>query len=355
MGTSFPKTNRRHVLFYLLPPLLAALFALTLSTLAGSVRIPLRDIVSILRNAWFDAPLPAHIDANMASVLVRIRLPRAFASFLAGGMLSVCGAVMQAVLQNPLASSYTLGVSSGASLGAALVVVSEISIPVIGAFLLPFTGFAFGLATVFFVLAFSARLDRDVSSHTIILLGMVISLFMNAMLTLVNSLNTEHLNRIMMWQMGSFSGRRWYHVAVLFVCALICTLLLLRFSSELDILSFGDEQALAIGVSSARVKKTVLALSSLLTGTAVCFTGTIGFVDLIIPHIVRRLYGPAHKKVLPLSFFFGGSFLALSDTIARTILAPREIPVGAVTALFGTPFFIYLYFIGYKKRMTGVG
>ena len=341
------------VLQILLPVLLTSLFALVLGTGAGSVRIPPSDILSILKSALTKEALPSHIDPNMASVLVRIRIPRALCSFFVGGMLSVAGAVMQAVLQNPLASSYTLGVSSGASLGAALVVVSGLTLPVIGAFVLPVTGFVFGLATVLFVLAFASRLDRSLSGHTVILLGMVVSLFMNAMLTLVNSLNTEHLNRILMWQMGSFSGRRWYHVAVLFVCSLVVVPALCLFRRELDIVSFGDEQALAIGVDTARVKRKTLALASLLTGVSVCFTGTIGFVDLIIPHVVRRIYGPSHGKLLVLSFFYGGAFLAVADTVARTILSPREIPVGAVTALAGTPFFIYLYFFG--KEMHGTG
>lgn len=329
----------------LVPLIGITLFSLVLSCLAGSVRIPVRDVLAILRGALTGEALPSHIDGTLASVLLNIRLPRAFSSFLVGGMLSVAGCVMQALLQNPLASSYTLGVSSGASLGAALVVVSGLTLPVLNAFALPLAGFLFALGTVLFVLSVSMRLDAQMSGHTVILLGMVVSLFMNAMLTLVNSLSPEHMNRILMWQMGSFAGRRWYHVAVLLLAALCGTLLLLRFHAALDILSFGDEQAKAIGVPAARIKQMTLALASLMTGAAVCFTGTIGFVDLIVPHIVRRIYGPAHIRALPLSFFYGGSFLALADTAARTLLSPREIPVGAVTALLGTPFFIYLYFV----------
>ena len=344
------KPGQNRFIKYFLPVAVCCALALVLGIGAGSVHIPPADVLSILKHAWGGAPLPSHIDPNMASVLVRIRIPRALCAFLVGGMLSAAGVVMQAVLQNPLASSYTLGVSSGASLGAALVVVSEISIPFIGAFVLPVTGFAFGFLTVLFVLAFAARLDRSLSGHTVILLGMVVSLFMNAMLTLVNSLNSEHLNRILMWQMGSFSGRRWYHAGVLCVCSVIVVPLLVRFRRELDIITFGDEQALAIGVNTARVKKITLAFASLLTGVAVCFTGTIGFVDLIVPHVVRRVYGPSHGKVLVLSYFYGGAFMAVADTVARTILSPREIPVGAVTALVGTPFFIYLYFFGKSRH-----
>ncbi|MBQ6734150.1 MAG: iron ABC transporter permease [Lachnospiraceae bacterium] len=326
--------------------ILCALAALLLSAGIGSVWISPAQIVSILKHALTGAALPEDIPPTLVSVFLSIRLPRALCSFLVGGMLSVAGSVMQAVLQNPLASCYTLGVSSGASLGAAIVVVAEISVPLLGAFLLPAAGFAFALLTMLFVLTLSARLDRGVSSHTVILLGMVVTLFMSALLTLVTSLNTEHLSRVMMWQMGSFSGRRWYHVLVLTGTAFAGTLALLHYHRELDILTFGDEQSLSVGVRTPRMKRRVLALASLVTGIAVCFTGTIGFVDLIVPHVIRRRIGPAHRHVLPLAFLYGGTFLALADTISRTVLAPREIPVGAVTALCGTPFFLRLYFAG---------
>ena len=149
--------------------------------------------------------------------------------------------------------------------------------------------------------------------------------------------------------MGSFSGMRWYHVKILTPICLSGLLLLVLHSRELDILSFGDENALSLGVSVKKGKFFALVLSTLLTGAVVCFTGTIGFVDLVAPHAVRRVFGTENQKVLPLSFLFGGAFLALCDMLSRSLLAPREIPVGAVTALAGTPFFIWLYVQGGKN------
>lgn len=324
----------------ILPAVLTAAAALILSIGIGSVWIPPDRVLAILRHALTGVPLPASLPETLADVLIEIRIPRAFCAFLVGGMLSVAGAVMQSLLQNPLASSYTLGVSGGASLGAAIVVTFELTLP----FLLPLAGFSFALATMLFVLTFASRLDRNMKSHTVILLGMVVTMFMSALVTMVCTLNPAHMNRVLMWQMGSFAGRRWYHAGVLAATALVCILLLIRRHRELDILSFGDDASLSIGVRVPRIKRETLALSSLMTGVAVCFTGTVGFVDLIVPHVVRRLCGPAHRLVLPLSFVYGGAFLALTDTLSRTVLSPRELPVGAVTALFGTPFFLYLYF-----------
>lgn len=329
---------------------LISLLTLAVCMGLGSVQIPGSTFFSILGNRLFRIPLPENVDASLVSILWSIRMPRAVCAFLVGAMLSLSGAVMQAVLQNPLASSYTLGVSSGASLGAAIIITMEITVPVLGAFLLPVTGFVFGFLTVMLVLAVSKRLDRNVSSHTVILFGMVVSLFTNALMTVLSALRSTHSQQLLMWQMGSFSGRRWYHATVLCVTLCICFFFLLRFHTELDIMTFGDESSLAVGVNTGRVKYITLILASVLTGVAVCFTGTIGFADLVVPHVVRRLFGARHKIVLPMSVFGGGMFLSLADLAGRTILAPKDLPVGAVTALVGAPFFVWIFFFATTKK-----
>ncbi|SFP44147.1 iron complex transport system permease protein [Butyrivibrio proteoclasticus] len=325
---------------------LISILVLILSVGLGSVYIPASDIVSVLLNKLFNMPLTQSIEGSYISILWDIRLPRAFTAFFVGAALSVSGAVIQSILQNPLASSYTLGVSAGASLGAAIVITSGITSSLLGFFLLPAAGFLAGLFTVFFVIAVSGRLDHNMSNHTIILFGMVFSLFVNAILTLISALNSEHMQRLILWQMGSFSGRRWIHVAVLSVCAVLGTLIICFFVRELDIMTFGEEEAMSIGVETKKVKVFLLALATFLTGAAVCFSGIIGFVDLTIPHIVRRLFGSKHKYVIPMSFVLGGAFMAFADMLSRTVLAPQEIPVGAITALVGAPFFAYIYFRG---------
>ena len=325
-----------------------ACLILVASVAIGSVSLPPGQVLQILLGK-ISGDL-GEIDPNLCSIVWDMRFPRAVLAFLAGAALSASGTVMQSILKNPLASSYTLGVSSGASLCAALVMVTGFSIPLLGIFTLPAAGFAGGLATVFLALAFAARLDRKMENQTVILVGMVFSLFVNAVLTLLTALSREHLQQMVFWQMGGFSGRDWTHVAVMFPVLVFSMLLLQRFAPEMDIMSFGEEQALSIGVELKRVKLLLIGIAALLTGTAVSLVGVIGFVDLIAPHVARRIFGAAHRLVLPLSALFGGTFLMLAELISRTVMAPTIIPVGAVTALVGAPFFAVVFFRGRKIR-----
>ena len=331
----------------------AAVFAVIVMILAvgvGSVAISPRGIMAILAYKLAGRTLPADVPQSMVSILWEIRFPRACCAFITGAMLSLSGAVMQSLLQNPLASSYTLGVSSGASLGAALIIVFEISIPALNYFLLPASGFIFGLATVFLVLAFSAGLDGDLRSHTIILFGMILSLFVNAVLTMLSAAFSRHMQRLILWQMGSFAGRRWIHAAILLGICIPGVILACALHRELDLMSFGEDTARAAGVDTKKGRAILLILSSVLTGAAVCFTGVIGFIDLAAPHAVRRLFGSSHKYVLPMSALLGGGFMALADLISRSLFSPQEIPVGAVTAFLGAPFFLWIYFGSRRRR-----
>lgn len=301
----------------------------------------------------FNAALPETMDPMKDTIFWNIRLPRALTAFLAGGTLSAAGAVMQAVLQNPLASSYTLGVSSGASLGAAIVIVYGSTIPTflsLQNFMLPLFGFVFGLGTVLLVILISNAIDHGMRNVTVILTGMILSLFMNGVMTLLSSMHSEHAQQLWLWMTGSFSGRGWIHVAILLPVCIAGTFLLCLFSRELDILTFGEEQSMALGVDVSRVKIAMILISAFMTGVTVSFTGVIGFVDLAAPHAVRRIFGPSHRYVLPMSALAGGAFMAVCDLIARTAAAPREIAVGAVTALFGAPLFIAIFF---RSRKAG--
>ncbi len=326
---------------------LLGLAAVIMGICIGSVMISLSDTFSIITAKLTGGSISQSVDASLVSILWEIRIPRALSAFFVGGALAVSGAVMQSILQNPLASSYTLGVSSGASLGAAIVIVCGFSSSILGFLLLPVVGFTCGLSTVFLVILIASKLDSGFKNHTIILFGMVFSLFVNAALTMLSALNQSHMQRLILWQMGTFSGKRWHHVAILSVFCILGTIAVTFYSRELDLLTFGDEEAMAVGVDTKRAKITLLVLASLLTGISVCFTGVIGFIDLTVPHITRRIFGSSHKYVIPLSMIIGGSFMVIADLLARTILAPQEIPVGAITALIGAPFFLYVYF---KKR-----
>ena len=334
--------------FKILLAVAATVLILAGSIAIGSVNLSPGQVAEILFSKL--SGVSGTIDPNLSSIVWGMRFPRAVLAFLTGAALSASGTVMQSVLKNPLASSYTLGVSSGASLCAALVMVTGFSIPVLGMFTLPAAGFAGGLATVFLALAFAARLDGKMENQTVILVGMVFSLFVNAILTLLTALSREHLQQMVFWQMGGFTGRDWSHVAVMFPILVISMLVLQRFTTEMDIVSFGEEQAMAIGVDLKRVKLVLIGIAALLTGTAVSLVGVIGFVDLIAPHVVRRIFGSAHRLVLPLSALFGGAFLMLAELVSRTVMAPTIIPVGAVTALVGAPFFALVFFRGRKLK-----
>ena len=326
----------------------ATLLILVGSIAVGSVNLSPGQVVEILTAKL--SGNPGTVDPNLSSIVWGMRFPRAVLAFLTGAALSASGTVMQSILKNPLASSYTLGVSSGASLCAALVMVTGFTIPFLGMFTLPAAGFAGGLATVFLALAFAARLDGKMENQTVILVGMVFSLFVNAILTLLTALSREHLQQMVFWQMGGFSGRDWSHVAVMAPILVISMVVLQRFTPEMDIMSFGEEQAMSIGVDLKRVKLILIGIAALLTGTAVSLVGVIGFVDLIAPHVVRRIFGSAHRLVLPLSALFGGAFLMLAELVSRTVMAPTIIPVGAVTALVGAPFFALVFFRGRKLK-----
>lgn len=314
---------------------LVCLICLALAAGLGSVRISPGEIVEILAG---------RLEGVKASIFLSIRMPRLIMAFLTGAALAASGTVMQSVLRNPLASSYTLGVSSGASLMAAIVMLTGFTIPLIGGYTLPLLGFAGGLGTVLLAMAITRRLDGSMENHTIILTGMVISLFVNAVLTLVTALSDEHLKQLVFWQMGSFSAQRYENAALLAPVVVVGLLFLMRRAREMDLMTFGEEQALSAGVDMKREKLVLISIATLLTSTAVPFVGVIGFIDLIAPHVVRKLFGSRHILVLPMSALFGGSFMVIADLISRTILAPRELPVGAVTALIGAPFFTYVYF-----------
>lgn len=318
--------------------------AVALAITIGSASVKLPELLNILGNQLFGTALSENISGNQVSIIWRIRAPRVLMAFLVGSALASSGVVMQSVLRNPLASSYTLGVSSGASLGAAFVILLNFSLPFAEIYSLPLAGFAFGLGTVFLAMGLAARFDRNMENNTIILVGMVLSLFVNAILTLMIALAPDRMKQLSFWQMGSFSSIHWSNVQAIFPVILVGVLVLMRYTREMDLMTFGEEEALSAGVELHKMKFLMIGISALLTGAAVAFAGTIGFVDLIAPHVVRRIFGPRHKLVLPASALFGGTFMVLADLVSRTLLAPQEIPVGAVTALIGAPFFAYIYF-----------
>lgn len=329
--------------------LISAFFILLLGVGVGTVYVSPLGILGIIGHKLFGMAVMDGISATEISIIWSLRLPRALLAFIVGGALSVSGAVMQSVLRNPLASSYTLGISSGASLGAGIVILFGFTLPVVSLFTLPIMGFLCGLATIFLVMGLSTRLGKTLENNTIILTGMVISLFVNAIVTLISALAREQMQRLIYWQMGSFSLKDWSTVLILLPVLLIGVALITHYHRELDMMTFGEDQAITMGIPLKKIKWILLITGAALTGSAISFVGVIGFIDLIAPHIVRKIFGSSHRLVIPMSAIIGGAFMVICDLVARTIVSPQELPVGAITALIGAPFFAYIYF-GKKRK-----
>lgn len=324
-----------------------AFLIICIGTSIGSSNINLFDIFSIIGNKVLNIPLGYRITGQEVAIIWELRFPRVLLAFLIGGALSVSGAAIQSILKNQLASPYTLGVSSGAGLGAALVIIFGFNISFLGDFTLPIVGFIFGLLTVIIVISFSKRVDIFLSNNTIILAGMVFSLFLNAILTTAGALNGDSLKAISLWQMGSFSMKGWSYVYAFIPFLLIGMVGISLYTKEMDILTFGEDNAKSVGVDTNKVKTRLFVFTAVLAGSAISLSGIIGFIDLIAPHIVRKIFGAKHNLVIPMSFILGGSLMVITDLISRTIISPSELPIGAITALIGAPFFAYIYF---KKK-----
>lgn len=312
--------------------------AITLATAIGVVQLPLGATFRVLLAQTLRLPLEVE-DAHIA-VIWSVRLPRVLVAGLVGFALAVSGAAMQGLFKNPLASPGIVGVSAGGSLGA--VVAIFLGLPMIHAWSVPAFAFVGALIATILAYVMATRWGRT-DAATLLLAGVAISTFFNAIISLLyHFVEDGVLRQIVYWLMGNLGGKRWEHVKMLAPIVLAGTLGLLACSNELNIMSGGEDDARSLGVSVERVKRVVLISVSLATGGAVSVSGAIGFVGLIVPHMMRLLVGPDHRWLLPASGLFGASVLILSDLVARTVFSPIELRTGIVTAFFGVPFFLYL-------------
>ncbi len=327
-------------------PLTAALvFAVALSATLGFLEVSIPDVFAILAAKLSGQPMPAAIDPVAATVVAEVRMPRILASVLVGGLLGVSGAVFQAVLLNPLADSYTLGISTGAAFGASLVIVLQIfGLTLPPGVTIPIFAFAGAIGTLAAVL-FLASGDRRLSSTSLILAGVIVAAILSAAIGFLKFLADEQVGLIIFWLMGSLAGASWASIFLLAPAALLGTLTAVFYSRDLNIMATGDRAATSLGVNTVRLRLILLAVCSLMTALAVSVSGIIGFVGLIVPHMLRHLVGPDNRLLIPLAFFAGGLLLLVADTLTRAVL-PVEVPIGVLTALLGGPFFCVLF----KKR-----
>lgn len=316
----------------------------------GTLHIPISSILDLFSHVLFQTELNDKTNPMMEKIVLHIRLPRVILAGLVGASLALAGAAFQGLLQNPLADPYTLGISSGASLGAVFVLFFGIQIPLLGQMTLPLISIFTGFLTILAVLLFSRFVERSMKMETIILTGIIMSSFLGSIISLMIALTGEELRQIINWLLGSVSMRGWEYITLFLPFFVIGTILLVLHGNDLNALSFGEEKAHYLGVNVRKKKLFILIAASILTGAAVAVSGTIGFVGLVIPHLNRLLWGPDHRDLLPLSLLFGAGFLILADLVARTIISPTELPIGVITAFIGAPIFALILIRQHVER-----
>ncbi|MEM5946962.1 iron ABC transporter permease [Spirochaetia bacterium 38H-sp] len=320
--------------------LFLSLFLIVFSSAMGASDIEAPVVFNaLIRLISSGIPEPYQISEPSARILFFLRFPRVLLSFLVGMVLGGAGVVYQGVFRNPMADPYVLGISSGASLGAA------VAIFVLPGDWIPFSlmGFAFlGGVCVLLVVYGLAGSSRRSNTNSLLLTGIAVAMLVNAFLSLLLTFSRDRVGDVFFWMMGSFVTSSWDKVIWILPVVIIMFFLLILWSRELDILSLGDEVALSLGLDADKQRFLMLAVVSVAVSAAVALSGPIGFIGLIVPHIVRRIFGPSHKKLVVFSILTGGISLLICDTVARSIFPPVEFPVGVISSLLGAPFFLYL-------------
>ena len=306
----------------------------------GAERISFFQVVSILAQGPFlqseNLEFPRHI------ILWQVRVPRVLLAFMVGGSLAAVGASLQALLRNPLADPFVIGISSGAALGASVAILFGVGLSILTLLVLPFCAFLGALLSILVVYRIAVSYG-SFSIHALLLGGVVLNAIFSALVLFLTTLADPYkASGMYAWLMGSLTGPDFQTVLVLAGYLLLGIFVLVSQASALNLLTLGEEAACSLGVEVERVKRVVFTASALLTGAVVAFSGLIGFVGLIVPHAVRLMFGADHRLLLLASGILGGMFLMVADTVARTLLSPAEIPVGVVTALVGGPIFLYL-------------
>ncbi|MGY2082737.1 FecCD family ABC transporter permease [Blastococcus sp. SYSU DS0539] len=319
----------------------------------GAVPLPPGGVVATLLDRALGplgVDVPGALEGTAAAVLLELRLPRVVIAVLVGAGLAISGAAYQGVFRNPLADPYLLGAAAGAGLGATLVIAYAPGQHVGPVGVVPLAAFAGALVGVGCALALGSAAGGGSQSAPLLLAGIAVAAFLAAAQTLVQQQNTDNLREIYGWLLGQLGGAQWSDVGLVLPYLGLAVLVLLLCGRPLDVLAVGDDEARSLGVHPGRLRLLVVLAASLATASAVAVSGLIGFVGLVVPHIVRRLVGGANARVLPVSLLVGGAFLVLADLLARVVLAPAELPLGVVTAFVGAPFFAGLLWAGARRR-----
>ena len=325
---------------YLLNVLLLCV-AIILSVAIGAVFIPPATVARIILDAISFQTDPGFWSDTMATIVVQLRLPHTILIALAGASLAASGAAYQGLFQNPLADPYLIGVASGAALGAVLAMSANWPDNLFGFFSIPIAAFVCASLTVIIIYRL-ARFGNVLSTTNLILAGVAVGSFASALTSFIMLRSDGEVRRAIAWLLGGSTISGWPPVIASLPYIILSLGILIASGHALNVLQFGDEQAQQLGLPIERVKIVIILAASLATATAVSFTGVIGFIGLIVPHLNRILWGPDYRNLVPLSILGGATALLIADLLARTLLAPQEIPIGIITALAGTPFFLWV-------------
>ena len=311
--------------------------------LLGTEDVSLKAVFKDLGNV--EATSPDHL------IFMRVRLPRVILAAIVGAALACAGVIFQALLRNPLADPYILGISSGAGLGTIIAVISGFSWTLWGRSPVAVFAFIGAMATVWLVWMIG-RLTRKNHVTGLLLAGVVISAFFSAMIMFLTSISrSKEVYATIFWLMGNIAEEDYLVLWFSSGCVLTGIIALFYISPQLNVISFGEGDARTIGINIGRIQTIAFAIAAAITAVAVSLSGLIGFIGLIVPHAIRLVFGPDHRQLLPLSAIFGALFLVIADTVARIIVAPAQLPVGVVTAMIGGPFFLVLL-IKYTRRIN---
>ena len=307
----------------------------------GSVRLPLSDIFGYFSNMLWNSGYEYII--RTAPQILTVRIPRVICVLLSGVSLALCGCAMQGLLKNPLAEGSTMGVSSGAALGAIVAIAFDISIPFISLASATVMAMIFAFGSIMLILGLAYKLDYSLSTNTIILLGVIYSMFISSIIMFITTFASEKIRSITFWTMGSLQGSTYTEALILLTVLIIAGGVILIKAEELNAFAIGEDNARSIGIDVRKTRLVILIAVSALIGTCVSIGGSIGFVGLVVPHMTRMIVGPNHRRLLPATVFAGACFLMIMDLIARTILRPLELPIGAVTSMIGAVMFVFIF------------
>lgn len=329
------KERHRRGRLIILALVLLLLAVMVAGVVLGAVEVAILDLLQAL-GLW---PRPKPLDASTKAIIMELRLPRVFLAAMVGAALAIGGTVFQALFRNPMADPYVLGVSAGAALGATAAFLFPTKYLPLGIGLVPMAAFGGAIFTVILVCRL-ARTDGYISLSSMLLSGIAVGTFFTALVSLLMYFSRRHLQQVVFWLMGGFDRASWQYVRLALPYFVLGSTVALVHARSLNALLLGEETAANLGVEVERTKNWLLVGASLLTATAVAVSGPIGFVGLIVPHALRLLVGPDHRLLLPASALGGATLMVAADTLARTIIAPTELPVGLIMSLGGAPFFI---------------